>query len=184
MRLKDLNKDFRLFLFLSVLFALASFSYSFLLIYARDSGYSESSVPVLYLVFTAFAFLGSIPFGKLSDRIGRKKVMLLAYLFWMAVCLLVLIKPSQIFTSLVFVLYGLHRGALETVQRAFVAELCPPEFRASSLGGYQMIIGLCALPGSLLAGLLWEQVGIYAPFYLSLALTAAAVILLSFVREK
>lgn len=183
-RLKDLNRDFRIFLFLSVLFALASFSYSFLLIYARDSGFAEWSVPVLYLVFTAFAFLGSIPFGKLSDRIGRKKVLQMAFVLWVGVCLLVVSKPSTIALIAVFVLYGLHRGALETVQRAFVAELCPAEFRASSLGGYQMVIGLCALPGSLIAGILWEKIGIYAPFYFSLALTAAAFLTLSFVRER
>ena len=182
--LKDLNRDFRIFLFLSVLFALASFSYSFLLIYARHSGFAERSVPVLYLVFTAFAFLGSIPFGKLSDRVGRKKVVQMAFLLWVGVCLLVVSKPSTIALIAVFVLYGLHRGALETVQRAFVAELCPAEFRASSLGGYQMVIGLCALPGSLIAGILWEKIGIYAPFYFSLALTAAAFLILSFVRER
>ena len=47
-----------------------------------------------------------------------------------------------------------------------------------------MVIGLCALPGSLIAGILWEKIGIYAPFYFSLALTAAAFLILSFVRER
>ena len=184
LRFKDLSRDFRIFLILSILFALASFSYSFLMIYARDSGYADSTVPILYLVFTAFAFLGSIPFGRQSDRIGRKKVLYIAYIFWMAACVLVLLKPPHLFIILTFVLYGLHRGALETVQRAFVAELCPEEYRASSLGGYQMVVGLCALPGSFLAGLLWERVSIYAPFYFSLVLTATACGLLVLIKKE
>ena len=58
-----------------------------------------------------------------------------------------------------FVLYGVHKAALEPVQRTLVTEICPPAFRASSLGAFQMIIGLCALPASALAGLLWERFG-------------------------
>jgi MFS family permease len=154
-----------------------------LLIYARKFGFKLAFVPVLYLIYTASASLFSLPFGKLSDRIGRKPVLFLSFLFWAGVCLGVIFSRSNILIILVFALYGIHKAALDPVQRTLVAEICPPAFIASSLGGFQMIIGLCALPASFIAGLLWESFGAFAPFYLSFALTALSSLLLVFVKE-
>lgn len=181
---KQLSGNFKLFLVLSAVFALGSFSYSFLLVYAERFGFKTTFVPVLYLVFTAAAAVFSLPFGKLSDRFGRKALMLLSFVLWGLVCLSFILVQSHLTIILTFVLYGLHRGALETVQKTFVAELAPVEYRASSLGGFQMVVGLCALPASLIAGLLWDKIGIFAPFYLSLGLTVIAVVMLVFVREQ
>jgi MFS family permease len=192
--LKAFNKNFRLYVLLSGLFALGTFSYSFLLVYAQKSwikisvlGISMSgikTVPFLYLLFTLVAAMMSLPFGKLSDRIGRKKVLFLAFAFWAAVCLGILFARTNGLLVLVFVFYGLHKAALEPVQRTLVCELAPECLRASSLGGFQMVVGLCALPASLAAGFLWDTIGLPAPFILSLGLTAAATLLLFFVREK
>jgi len=182
--LKDLGRNFRLFLVLSSLYALGAFSYSFLLIYANKFGFGLSLVPVLYLIFTFFAFLFSYPFGRLSDKIGRKSVLLVSYLFWIAVCLIVISAPNRMMIILVFILYGAHKGALEPVQRTFVCELAPPEFRASCLGGFQMIIGLCTLPASFVAGVLWDTLGILVPFYFSLVLTLVSGIMLLFIKKN
>jgi MFS family permease len=182
--LKDLDRNFRFFLVLSSLYALGAFSYSFLLIYAKEFGFKLSFVPVLYLIFTFSAFLFSYPFGRLSDKIGRKSVLLISYLFWIAVCLVVISEPNRMMIILVFILYGAHKGALEPVQRTFVCELAPPEFRASCLGGFQMIIGLCALPASFVAGVLWDTLGFLVPFYLSLILTLISGIMLLFVKRR
>jgi MFS family permease len=184
LRLRDLDPNFRRFLFLSAIFALGSFSYSFLLVYAKEYGFKITTVPILYLVFTAVAFLVSIPFGRLSDRIGRKKVLMLSYLFWGIVCGSFVFLHSTWSIILTFLFYGLHKGALETVQKTFVSELAPEKYRASGLGGFQMIIGLCALPSSLIAGLLWDKINILAPFYLSLGLTVISGLLLFSVKEK
>jgi MFS family permease len=183
LRFRDIGRNFRLYIFLSALFALGAFSYSFLLIYAKRSGFRVTFIPVLYLIFTATASLMSYPFGRLSDFIGRKRVLNLAYLFWAAVCLGVMTAQSRAVVFLIFFLYGLHKAALDPVQKTLVSELSPPAFRASSLGAYQMVIGLCALPASLVAGLIWEKAGVFAPFALSLALTALAALLLLFVKE-
>lgn len=181
---KDIDWNCRLFLFLSAIFALGSFSYSFLLLYSRDLGFSIGFVPILYLIFTFIASLFSMPAGVLSDRFGRKPVLMLAYLFWGLVGLAFLFVKDLWAIPLIFVFYGLHKGTLETVQRTFVAELAPLHYRASVLGGFQMIIGLCALPASLVAGILWEKFGAVVPFYFSLGLTVLAMILLLFVKEK
>jgi len=181
---RDLDKNSRLFLILSSLFALGTFSYSFLLIYAHKSGFKDTFVPVLYLIFTAAASIFSLLFGKLSDKIGRKPVIMLSYLFWAGVCLNFIFCHEQLMIALTFILYGAHRGALEPVQKTFVSELAPQEFRASCLGGFQMVIGLCTFPASFVAGVLWEGVGMLAPFYLSLILTVLSGILLLFVKKS
>lgn len=181
---KDLDKNFLLFLVLSAIFALGAFSYSFLLIYAKQFGFAVTFVPVLYLIFTAVASLLSLPFGKLSDRLGRKKVMIVAFLLWGLVCLDIILWRSYVSIMLAFILYGAHKAALDTVQKTFVAELTPAQYKASTLGGFQMAIGLCAFPASFLAGMLWEKISLFMPFYFSLALTSMSCLMLLWVREK
>ena len=182
--LRDLNKNYKLFLILSSIFALGSFSYSFLLIYAKEFGFQLTFVPVLYLISTVVSSLVSLPFGSLSDKIGRKNVLIASFVLWALVCLSFIFVHNYFSIIITFVLYGLHKGALDPVQRTLVAELAPEQYRASSLGGFQMVIGLCAFPASLIAGILWDRVDIVAPFYFSLCLTIVAVIMLLFVKEN
>ncbi len=182
--LKELDLNFKLLMILSSFFALGSFSYSFLMIYARDFGFKVTFVPVLYLIFSVVASIFSIPFGKLADRYGRKPILFLAFALWALVCLNFIVSQSYLIVIINFILYGLHKGALEPVQKTFVAELAPGDYRASSLGAFQMIVGLCALPASFMAGILWSQVNSLAPVYLSFGLTIISIVLLIFVKEK
>jgi MFS family permease len=180
---KDIDRNFTLFLILSGIFALGSFSYSFLLIYAKEFHVHVGFVPVLYLVFSAVASLCSWPFGRLADRIGRKPVLGLSFLLWALVCLSILLARNYVTFVVTFILYGMHKGALEPVQKTLVSELAPEGYRASSLGGFQMVVGLCAFPASLLAGIFWDQINLQAPFCFSLCLTITATALLFFVKE-
>lgn len=184
LKLRQVSPEFTLYLVLSAIFALGAFSYSFLLIYAKRLGFRVVLIPVLYLIFTAAASLFSIPLGRLSDLIGRKKVLFLAFLLWALVCAGMIASRSLLLLPLLFFLYGMHKGALEPVQKALVSDLAPVHLRASYLGGFQMVTGLCALPASLIAGSIWEHGGASAPFYVSLGLTAVSISLLIFVRES
>jgi len=184
MTFRDLDRNFILYMVLSGIFAVGNFTYSFLLIRAKQIGFKEALVPVLYLVYTLSASLTAYPFGRLADRIGRKTVMQLSFLLWGLVCLDVIFFQSKVMIFLMFIIYGLHKGAIEPVQSTIVSELAPEKYRASSLGAYQMLIGLCALPASLIAGFLWDKIGSLAPFYLSLGLTVIASALMIFVKES
>ncbi len=182
-KLSNLTKNFKLFLILSSIFALGSFSYSFLLIFASKAGYSAVVIPLLYLIYVIFAAFFSIPFGKLSDRIGRKNGMYLALILWALTCIVFIFFNTWWAIPLTFVLYGLHQAALAPIQTTFVSELAPEKYKASALGGFQMCIGLCALPASLIAGILWDNMGKTVPFELSLILTLVSILLLYFVKE-
>jgi len=180
---KDIDRNLVLYIVLNAVFALGAFTYSFLLLYANSSGFKAGFIPVLYLVFSASAAFLSYPFGRLSDRIGRKPVLFMAYFAWAAVCAGVIFARGLPAIAFLFILYGVHKAALDPVQKTIVAELAPQPFRASVIGGFQMVIGLCALPASLIAGFLWDKAGRQVPFYLSLGLTAVAGLLLLFVKE-
>lgn len=181
---RDLDWNFKLFLISSSVFALGAFSYSFLIISAQKIRIGTGFIPVLYLIFTAVASLFSLPFGKLADKIGRKPVLMLSLFFWSLVCASVIIPQNLITIIFTFILFGLHKAALDPVQKAFVAELAPVQFRASTLGGFQMVLGLCAFPASFLAGIFWDKISVSAPFYLSLVLTLLSIGVLVFVKEN
>jgi MFS family permease len=181
--LKDLDFNFKLFLILNSVFTLGAFSYSFLLIFAGKSGFKATYLPIFYLIITVTAAIFSLPMGRLSDKIGRKKLMYLAFMLWAAICISFILSTNYIVVIAVFVLYGLHKAALETVQKTFTSELCPDCFRATGLGVFQMAIGICALPASLIAGFLWDKINMQAPFYLSLALALTACVMLFFIKE-
>ena len=180
---KDLDANFKLFLILNSVFTLGAFSYSFLLIFAGKCGFKATYLPIFYLIITVTAAIFSLPMGKLSDKIGRKKLMYLAFILWAAICISFILSTNSIVVVAAFVLYGLHKAALETVQKTYTSELCPDCFRATGLGVFQMAIGVCALPASLIAGFLWDKINMQAPFYLSLALSLIACFLLLFVKE-
>jgi len=180
---RDIDRNLALYILLNGVFALGAFTYSFLLINAKAAGFKAGFIPVLYLVFSASAALLSYPFGRLSDRIGRKPVMFMAFGAWAAVCGGVILTDSLPAVASLFVLFGVHKAALDPVQKTIAAELAPQPYRASVLGGFQMVVGLVALPASLIAGLLWDKAGRKAPFILSLGLTAVAAALLLFVKE-
>jgi MFS family permease len=182
-QLRDLNPDLRLYVTLSAFFTLGSFSYSFLLLSAKELGFAVGTMPVLYLFYTAIAATLSIPFGKLADRLGRKIVLLFSFGCWAGVALLFILWRDPALVIVAFALYGVHVASLEPVQKALAAELAPKNLVASTLGGFRMVIGLCSLPASLIAGILWDQFGLAAPYALSLVFTGFAGFLLLFLRD-
>ena len=111
-------------------------------------------------------------------------MLLLALGIWALVCTSLIFYHSTAIVIAAFVLYGLHLAALEPVQKTLAAELAPKDLVASTLGGFQMVIGLMSLPASLIAGVLWERSGMTSPFIFSLGLTAIAAFLLLWLKEK
>lgn len=187
-QIAGISRSLVLFMILSVIFALASFSFSFVTLFAGSYIILPAinpvlGVPVAYLIFTLTAALTSAPFGKLGDRVGRRPTILLGFSFFGVMCVLFLFAPNFWTVLFALIFYGASIGATVPIQSSLVSELSPLDVRASVLGFYQMLIGFAALPASFIAGLLWVFFGQSFTFGLSLILTVIAALLLPFINE-
>lgn len=159
--LKKLPKRLKLFIAVATVFALANFSYMFFILKAADAfkpimpvKESIALVILLYILFNVFYAVLAIPFGTLSDRIGKRKVLIAGYSLFSLTCLGFAFSDSLAAFMVLFPLYGVVYAMIDGNQRAFVSDLSTEDIRATALGTYHTAIGLIALPASLIAGFL------------------------------
>ena len=182
---RRLNKDFKIFVVILAVFTLGNSSDAFLILRAKDLGLKVVLIPILWLMYNFVSSISAVPFGHLSDKIGRKKTTLLGFGVYGCVYLGFAFSNTQALIWLFMAIYGVHYGLSEGVLRAYVADLVEDEsVMATAYGIYHTVIGLCMLPASLIMGILWQQFNptIAFAFGAAMALTAAAALAL-FVRK-
>ena len=174
---RALGGPFHRFLLVAGIFSLASSSTAFLLLLAHQSGFSDRHLPLVYLLYNVVYALFSWPVGELSDRIGRRPLLLGAYgLFAVLYALMAWhAEPATVLVG--FALFGVHSALLEGSQRALIADLVAEDRRATAYGLYYAVVGLALLPASVIAGAVWDRFGAPATFALDagLALVAAGL---------
>jgi MFS family permease len=182
--LQSLDPRFRKFLVIMVLFMLGNSSDSFIILRAQERGLNVLQTLLMLMTFTAVYTLCSGPFGVLSDRVGRRRLMIGGWLAYGLVYLGFAFASAGWQIWFLFAVYGLYYAATEGVAKAFVADLVPDTQRGTAYGWFNAAIGITALPASLIAGLLWQGVGVWAgwgasaPFFFGAGLALAAVLLL------
>jgi MFS family permease len=176
------GRGFRTFLAAVTLFTLGNSSDAFLLLRARQLGVATVLVPVLWSAFHVVKSLSSTPGGALSDRVGRKPLIVSGWLLYAAVYLAFGRATAAWHAWALFGVYGIFFGLTEGTEKAFVADLVPATRRGTAFGWYNLAIGLAALPASLLFGAVWDRWGAPAAFTLGAGLALAAAIALTFVR--
>jgi MFS family permease len=165
LRWSALPRRLQAFLIVVLLFALGNSSNQFLLLRAQDMGFTAQTVLLLYLAYNLVYALVSYPAGRLSDRIGQKTLLVLGYLFYGLVYLGFALVQAPAYLWGLFAAYGLYIAFTEGVEKALVADIAPPELRATLIGLHATFVGIGLLPASLLAGFLWNLFGAAAPFY-------------------
>ncbi len=164
-RWQALDKRLKLFLIFTFIFTLGNSSNQFLLLRAKNTGSPIARVILFYLVYNIVYCLAAYPASRLSDKIGRKKLLVSGYLLYGLVYLGFAINNSLNMFWLLFGIYGLYIGFTEGVEKALVADIAPAQLRATAIGLHATLVGIGLLPASLFAGLLWKFFGASAPFY-------------------
>lgn len=183
---KNFDRPLKLFLLVSFMFSLGNSSDQFLILRAKNLGATTAKVLLLYLAFNLSYALLSYPAGKLSDIIGRRRIVVPGYLFYSLVYFLVARANSLNTMGAAFILYGIYKALTEGVERAIVSDFSKDELRATAIGAHAMVTGIGLFPASLLAGILWDKIGVSAPFYfgsLMSLLSAVALWILLYVYE-
>jgi MFS family permease len=181
--LRGFDSNFKRFLFVLALFTLSNSSDSFLILRAVDSGVSVAMVPLLWAAHHAMKVLSSLFGGDLSDRLGRKRLIVSGWILYAAVYAGFAFATQEVSLWILFLIYGIYFGLAEGAEKALVADLVRPEQRGTAYGLYNLAFGITVFPASLLMGMIWDWKGPTLAFLISASMGGmAAVLLLILVR--
>ena len=175
-----LSPGFKCYLISAGLFSLAYFSFGFLMLRAHSVGFAVKDIVLLYALFNIACVIAAPLIGKLSDRVGRPRMIMLGYTTYMLMCVGFAFASQPWHVVVLFVVYGVFYAIDEAQNKVFIADL-ELERRASAIGLYNFATGLIYLPASLVAGALWllNPAGV---FLLAAALACAALLVFAYLR--
>jgi len=181
--LRGFDSNFKRFLLVLALFTLSNSSDSFLILRAMDSGVSVALIPLLWAAHHGMKVLSSLFGGDLSDRLGRKRLIVAGWILYAAVYAGFAFATHQASLWVLFLVYGIYFGLAEGAEKALVADLVRPEQRGTAYGLYNLAFGVTVFPASFLMGTIWDWKGPAVAFLVSAFMGAtAALLLLIFVR--
>jgi MFS family permease len=183
--LRGFDGNFKRFLVVLALFTLSNSSDSFLILRALDSGISIAAIPLLWASLHAMKVLSSLYAGDLSDRLGRKRLIVSGWILYAAVYAGFAFVPNNASIWILFLIYGIYFGLVEGAEKALVADLVRPEQRGTAYGLYNLAFGITVFPASLLMGFIWDWRGPTTAFLVSAGMGAtAALLLLALVKSR
>jgi MFS family permease len=176
--LKGFDSNFKRFLVLIALFTLSNSTDAFLLLRAQTAGVSVAVIPLLWAMLHVSKVVSSIFGGDLSDRLGRRRLIVSGWILYAAVYAGFAFVIDTVSVWVLFLIYGIYFGLAEGAEKAFVADLVKPEQRGTAYGLYNLAFGITVFPASLLMGLVWSWKGPTTAFLLSAVIGASAAVLL------
>ncbi|HSF19277.1 MAG TPA: MFS transporter [Vicinamibacteria bacterium] len=182
--LEGFDPEFRRFLLAEAVFTLGNSADAFLVLRAQERGLSVLGILAMLAGFNLVYALLSVPAGRWSDRLGRRRVIVVGWLSYAVIYLGFALAEGVEHIVPLYVAYGCYHGLTDGVARAYVADVSAEDKRGTAFGLFHAAIGAVALPSSLLAGLLWQNIGPSAPFWIgaTLALLATFLLLAPFSR--
>jgi MFS family permease len=177
--LHGFDGNFKRFLVILALFTLSNSSDAFLLLRAREVGISTATIPLLWAALHGIKVLSSLVGGDLSDRLGRKTLIVSGWLFYAAVYLGFAFVSTVGGAWTLFLVYGIYFGLVEGAEKALVADLVPADKRGTAYGLYNLAFSITVWPASLLMGALWSWRGASVAFIVSACIGTLAALLLA-----
>jgi MFS family permease len=166
------------------LFTLGNSSDAFLILRAHNVGNCVLYILLMLILFNIVYATVSIPAGILSDKLGRRRIIVFGWLVYALTYLGLALASASWQIWLLFAFYGVYYGLAEGVARAFVADLVPEDRRGTAYGLFHGVVGITLLPASIIAGWLWQAFTPAATFYFGAGLAFLAMLgLLALVRE-
>jgi MFS family permease len=179
--LSEFPPAFRRYLAVLALFMLGNSSNMFLLLRAKELGLTETEVPMLWALVSFVAAVFSTPLSALSDRIGRRRLIVGGWSVYAVLYLIFGLLPAKAWLLWpMFAAYGLFLAATEGVEKALVADLVPKESSGTAFGWYNLIVGILLLPASVIFGWLWATLSPLGAFAFGSGCALAAALLLRF----
>jgi len=175
---RQFQRDYWKYLLVTALFGIGNSSNAFLILRTQDIGASLEATILIYAGFNLVAAGISYPAGFLSDQWGRRNVLLLSFLIFLATYLGFASTQNVVVIAVLFVSYGLYQGIFRAVGKALASDFVPEHLRASGIGWYNTAVGLAGLVASIVAGLLWDHIGHSAVFLYGAAFAAVGCIAL------
>jgi len=173
---RRLGAPFWRYLVVLLVFTLGNSTDAFLLLRASQLGVATALVPILWAAFSLVKAVCSTPGGALSDRIGRRPVIVAGWALFAGVYLLFGRATTAWQAWALFTVYGVSLGITESVEKALVADLVPAAHRGAAYGWYNFVIGIGSLPASVVFGIVWDRVSPAAAFTMGASLVGAAAI--------
>ena len=146
-------------------FTLARFSEAFLVLRAQQGGLRVAWVPLVMVAMNVVYALAAYPFGKLSDRISHAQLLMLGLGVLIAADLVLASSNHWSVVVAGVLLWGLHMGITQGLLATMVADTAPEDLRGTAFGFFNLVSGLAMLAASVVAGLLWDQLGAAFTFY-------------------
>jgi MFS family permease len=176
----EMNGRFWAFICVVTTFMLGNSSDAFLMLRAQTVGFSTIEIFLAVAVFSLVIALTSTKGGTLSDKFGRRGLIIAGWLIYALIYLGFAFASARWHIWILYAGYGIYYGAFLGASSALVADLVPETLRGTAYGIFNAALGIAALPASVLAGLLWDWYGPAAPFLFgaALAITAALSLLL------
>jgi MFS family permease len=195
--LRSLGRPFWILMAVVMTFYIGEISYAFFILRVEDvdSSLFDRIVPAgvdpeliqaisLYILYNIVFVITAIPAGSLSDRLGRKPVIMTAFGLFIATCVAMALAGHLVVLAIGFILFGVYKGASEGVFKAYVTDVVPSDLKGTALGAFHTSVGVVMLPGGIMAGLLWDSVGHWSTFAFGAVMALVSITMLSFLGPK
>ncbi len=182
--IKSLPPKFYFFLAIIFVFTLGNSADALLLVKTSETGIDKMYIPFVYMIFNSVSVLLAVPIGKLSDRIGREKLIVAGFIVYALVYFSFgRFSDIKIYVVL-FMFYGLYSALTDGSQKSLISDIVSKDLKGTGFGLYHAVLGITLLPASIIAGLLYDKVNSSAPFYFGSVMALLATILMIIFQRR
>jgi len=180
LHVRQFPKSYWKYLFASAIFGIGNSSNAFLILEVREKGLSLSNTVLVYSCYNLVAALISYPAGSLSDKFGRKPILLMSFVIFFICYAGFAFTSNVLLIAFLFICYGLFQGIFRASGKSYAADFVPKHLRATGIGWYSTAVGITGLLASLVAGQLWDKMSHTSVFIYGAILSLVGMILLTF----